>query len=190
MPATQSGRVYLRVYQTGSRSHFSRLDQRELALCLLLNQSCRSYLIERSFSLVSRLGDGVFWYVLIAALPVSYGHHAWKATVHMALVALAGVIVYKLIKPRLLRARPFSAHAGIPLGAAPLDQYSFPSGHTLHAVAFTIVGTSYYPELAWLLVPFSTLVAASRVVLGLHYPTDVMAGATIGALVAAASFSL
>jgi undecaprenyl-diphosphatase len=46
----------------------------------------------------------------------------------------------------------------------------------------------YYPHLAWLLVPFASLVAMSRVILGLHYPSDVFAGALIGALLARGSF--
>ncbi len=75
-------------------------------------------------------------------------------------------------------------------GAEPLDAFSFPSGHTLHAVAFSIVAIAYYPALAWVLVPFSLLVAMSRLVLGLHYPSDVLAGAALGALIAWLSFRL
>jgi undecaprenyl-diphosphatase len=71
-----------------------------------------------------------------------------------------------------------------------LDRYSFPSGHTLHAVSFTTLAVSSFPELAWLLVPFAALIAASRVVLGLHYPTDVAAGALIGATLAVLSMVL
>ena len=67
---------------------------------------------------------------------------------------------------------------------APLDEFSFPSGHTLHAVAFTLVALTYYPLLAWLLIPFSASVAASRVVLGLHYPSDVLAATVIGSALA------
>lgn len=47
---------------------------------------------------------------------------------------------------------------------------------------------AYYPALAWLLIPFSASVAASRVVLGLHYPSDVLAATAIG--IALASLSL
>jgi len=78
----------------------------------------------------------------------------------------------------------------VPAGATPLDRYSFPSGHTLHAVAFTVVATAHVPALAPILWPFAALVAASRVVLGLHYPTDVLAGALIGAALAGTSLSI
>ena len=62
----------------------------------------------------------------------------------------------------------------------PLDEFSFPSGHTLHAISFTMVALAYYPALVVLLVPFTVLVALSRVVLGLHYPSDVLAACLIG----------
>jgi len=73
---------------------------------------------------------------------------------------------------------------------APLDEFSFPSGHTLHAVAFTVVALAYYPALAPLLLPFTASVAASRVVLGLHYPSDVLAATGIGITLATASLQL
>ena len=76
------------------------------------------------------------------------------------------------------------------IGAAPLDRYSFPSGHTLHAVSFTVLATAYFPALGWVLVPFASLVAASRVVLGLHYPTDVLAGALLGTMLAGGALAL
>jgi len=81
-------------------------------------------------------------------------------------------------------------HAQQVAARAALDTFSFPSGHTLHAVAFTLVTLAYWPWLASLLVPFTLLTAASRVVLGLHYPSDVLAGALIGASVALASLAI
>ena len=55
-----------------------------------------------------------------------------------------------------------------------LDEFSFPSGHTLHSVACSVVLTAYYPMLGWVASPFTLLVASSRIVLGLHYPSDVL----------------
>ncbi|MEK7737966.1 MAG: phosphatase PAP2 family protein, partial [Pseudomonadota bacterium] len=63
-------------------------------------------------------------------------------------------------------------------------RFSFPSGHTLHAVSFTLVASAAYPVLAPSLWLYTALVALSRPVLGLHYPSDVLAGAAIGALLA------
>ena len=110
---------------------------------------------------------------------------AVRVSLHMCFVGLVGLALYKYLKSHLVRQRPYIQHGGITLGAAPLDLYSFPSGHTLHAVTFTMVALVYYPQLAWLLIPFASLVAMSRVILGLHYPRDVFAGAvdrrTVGA---------
>ena len=57
-------------------------------------------------------------------------------------------------------------------------------------MSFTTLAVDSFPELAWLLVPFAALIAASRVVLGLHYPSDVAAGALIGAALAVFSMVL
>ena len=77
-------------------------------------------------------------------------------------------------------------HQVIRLGERPLDHFSFPSGHTLHAVMVTTVLGWVQPILLILMLPFTVLVALSRMVLGLHYPSDVVIGALIGAVVAIA----
>jgi undecaprenyl-diphosphatase len=170
---------------------FRRVDAYEYAWCLRLNQGCQQRRFVRDlFAAVSKLGDGVFWYILIFLLPAIYGESAVLPSVRMAAVGVAGVLLYKYLKSRLVRERPYISLAGIVPGTPALDRYSFPSGHTLHAVSFTVLAVSSYPELAWFLVPFATLVAASRVVLGLHYPSDVAAGAIIGATLAIISMAV
>jgi undecaprenyl-diphosphatase len=138
----------------------------------------------------SRLGDGVFWYALTAGLLFVDGRAAVRPVLRVAIVGAVGIAVYKWLKRRTLRPRPYQVRAAIRCGTDPLDQFSFPSGHTLHAVGFAILMTAYHPALGWLVWPFTALVAASRVVLGLHYPTDVLAGAAIGAALALAALAL
>jgi undecaprenyl-diphosphatase len=169
---------------------FRRVDAFEHAWCLRLNRGCSQPAVRDIFAAISKLGDGMFWYGLILLLPVVYGETAIYPAVRMAMVGFIGVALYKYLKSRLVRERPYISLAGITPGTSALDRYSFPSGHTLHAVSFTTLAVENFPELAWLLVPFAALIAASRVVLGLHYPTDVAAGALIGAALAVLSMVL
>jgi undecaprenyl-diphosphatase len=166
---------------------FQRFDRAELKFCRYLNRPNGYVVIRYVFRGVSWLGDGWFWYALIAALPLLYGAEGWPVAVQMTLTGAAGVFIYKAIKGRAVRERPFITHAAINCHVAPLDRYSFPSGHTLHAVSFTWLMASHFPEWAGLLGAFTVLVALSRVLLGLHYPTDVAAGALLGAMIATIS---
>ncbi len=167
-----------------------RLRLWDQALCVRFNYAVRIAPVRRLFRIISRLGDGVFWYVLMLVLLASGGVEGFVPVAHMAVTGLVCTVMYKWLKSKTSRPRPFAVETAVRAGAVPLDAYSFPSGHTLHAVAFSVIAIAYYPVLAWLLIPFSVLVAISRVVLGLHYPSDVLAGAALGALIANGSLCL
>jgi undecaprenyl-diphosphatase len=169
---------------------FRRIDAVEFSWCLRLNRTCGHRAVRAGFAAISRLGDGVFWYALILLLPVFYGEAGLKPAVRMAVVAIVGIVIYKALKSRLVRERPYISFSAINAGTRALDRYSFPSGHTLHAVSLTILAVASFHPLAWCLVPFAALVAASRVVLGLHYPSDVAAGALIGTGLAVGSMMI
>lgn len=132
------------------------------------------------FKIVSRLGDGMLWYGIMLALPLFLGAQGFVVTALMILMAAWGVYVYKMIKRRSMRPRPFVSYRAIKQGARTLDQFSFPSGHTMHAVAFSVLLVPLFPWLGLVLVPFTVLTGLARVVLGLHYPSDVFIGAVLG----------
>ena len=163
----------------------ARFDAAEYRLCRGLNRTSGLLWVRTLFRASSRLGDGVVWYALVGLLPLLYGAAALRPAIAMAITGIVGLVIYRWLKFTLVRERPFIRHDQITRAMAPLDRYSFPSGHTLHAVSFTWIAVHCYPELGWVLVPLSGLIAASRVVLGLHYPTDVVAGGAIGAALAA-----
>jgi undecaprenyl-diphosphatase len=169
---------------------FARFDAAELKFCRYLNRSSRSSGIRQLFRTASWLGDGWVWYALMFALPVVYGVEGLQAALHLAATGAVGILLYKLIKNHAVRERPYITHSAIECASAPLDRYSFPSGHTLHAVCFTIMLTAHLPEWAGALAVLASLIALSRVVLGLHYPTDVAAGATLGGLLGFGSLLL
>jgi len=162
----------------------------ERRLCLAMNRWGARHALRRFFGIISRLGDGVFWYALMAVLAAFGGARGPVAALHMALTGIVAAAMYRGLKRWTRRPRPFRTHDGIVPYIAPLDEFSFPSGHTLHAVSFTLIALAYFPMLAPLLVPFTLLVALSRIVLGLHYPSDVLAATVIGSLLGALSLWL
>jgi len=172
------------------RSYLNSMHRLDSNLCIAVNQTSQIRLIRDLFRLVSRLGDGLFWYSLMLLILLFEGRDGLLPVLHMALAGLSGTLLYKWLKGKTLRPRPFEVHQDIFLTGKPLDKFSFPSGHTLHAVVFGLVAINYYPALSFIIMPFVSMVALSRVVLGLHYPSDVLAGALIGSLIAALSFLL
>jgi len=135
------------------------LAGREARLCRRANHYCRRRRVRRVFSIISRLGDGVFWYVLMGALVLIDGFDGLRASVHMAATGLAALLLYKGLKRWTRRPRPYAADLRIRAWVAPL------------------------------LVPFTLGVGLSRVVLGLHYPSDVLAATGIAVLLASASLT-
>jgi undecaprenyl-diphosphatase len=168
----------------------ARFDHAEYRLCRRLNRGVQHAGMRVFFMTASRLGDGVVWYALMLVLPLIYGAQGLKVALVMLATSALNLAAYKFLKRTFVRERPFIRHAGISLAGAPLDRYSFPSGHTLHAVAFTWQACAAFPELGYALVPLALAIAGSRVVLGLHYPTDVLVGALLGALTGVAGAAL
>lgn len=167
-----------------------RWHARDGGWCLRANRLCLRRGVLRYFALVSRLGDGVAWYALMAWLVLRDGLPGLAAAAQLAATGALALALYRALKRWTRRPRPFAADVRIRAWVAPLDEFSFPSGHTLHAVAFTLVAMAHDPSLGWVLLPFTASVAVSRVVLGLHYPSDVLAAIAIGSTLAGVSLAL
>src|SRR5438552_2454589 len=87
-----------------------RLDRAELKLCITFNRGVHQAGLRRLFRTASRLGDGVVWYSLIAILPLFAGRPGLVASLRMAIAGLAGLLLYRGLKHRLVRERPFITH--------------------------------------------------------------------------------
>ena len=101
-----------------------------------------------------------------------------------------GIALFLRLKKAAGRRRPsaFEPHCWATL--LPPDQFSFPSGHTITAFAVAVSLSRFYPELASGLIFCAISVAASRILLGMHFLSDVLAGAAIGTALACGAVAL
>ena len=128
----------------------------------------------------SAIGAGAFiWWVtaVIAGVFPNKRAAAWRM---ILAVALTFAVCDYGFKPLLGRARPYEVDHRITVIDARPDTRSFPSGHAAMAFAGALAGSRLLPSLAPLWWPLAALIAVSRIYIGVHWPTDVLAGALIG----------
>ena len=128
----------------------------------------------------TRLGDGCLWYGQGVVLLLARGPESAAAIEAGLLACGLGIAVFQVLKRVIGRQRPSALERHHWTRLLPPDEFSFPSGHTITAFAFTASLAHFYPALLpWFL--FCALsVAASRIVLGMHFLSDVLAGCAIG----------
>jgi undecaprenyl-diphosphatase len=141
----------------------------------------------------THLGDGWLW-VAVGLMLAAGGPRTWPAFGAAALSAAAANTAVVLLKGRVRRARP-SARPGNCFFAGradrwAFDEFSFPSGHALNAFALTATVGLALHALAVPLLVLAVSIALSRVVLGVHFVADVVAGALIGATLGTLAFRL
>jgi undecaprenyl-diphosphatase len=137
----------------------------------------------------SRAGDGWLWIGLGLILLLFGGDRRFDALETGFVSVCAGLMVFFLVKRVAGRERPCLTETHCWATLLPPDRFSFPSGHTITAFAVALPLGLYYPVLLPGLIFCALSVASSRVVLGLHYLSDVLAGMLIGCTIGVAAFT-
>jgi undecaprenyl-diphosphatase len=128
----------------------------------------------------TRGGDGWLWYAMLSALVLSGAPNRFAATGAVVLAGAAGIVVFLSLKRIAGRQRPCQLEPHCWARLLPPDQFSFPSGHTISAFAVAVPLALFYPSLLAGVLFCALSVAASRVLLGMHFLSDVVAGAALG----------
>lgn len=126
---------------------------------------------------VSRTADGPL-YVLAGLAMI--GNELYQLAALLAAGFTLERVLYWLCKNTCKRGRPPAAIPGFKSLIEPSDRFSFPSGHTSGAFLMAWVGSLAYPGFSTLLYIWAASVAAARVMLGVHFPSDTVAGAALG----------
>jgi len=138
----------------------------------------------------TRGGDGWLWYGLGLILLVYGGEHRFAAIGAAGSSAVAGIFLFRALKRTSRRKRPCEIEPHCWASILPPDKYSFPSGHSITAFAVAVTVSLFYPFLLPVLLVLAFLIAASRIILGMHFLSDVLAGSALGVALGYASFHI
>jgi undecaprenyl-diphosphatase len=138
----------------------------------------------------TRAGDGWLWYLIGLTILIFGGDTRLTAIACAGSAALVGIGVFKVLKRLSGRRRPCEIEPHCWARLLPPDQFSFPSGHTITAFGVSVALASFYPTL-WPALLFCALsIAVSRILLGMHFLSDVVVGAILGSGLALTSYSI
>lgn len=140
--------------------------------------------------LATRMGDGWLWYALGLILVLYGGEHRFLAIGAGASATIAGIFIFRALKHASQRKRPCEIEPHCWAAILPPDKYSFPSGHSITSFSIAISVGLFYPELLGYLLVAAFLVASSRIILGMHFLSDVFVGSALGSLVGMLSYRI
>lgn len=140
--------------------------------------------------MISRLGDGGL-YLALGLLLAMFEVQDGERFLFAGLLAFSLELpLYLLLKNTIKRDRPCDRFDNFDAFIVPSDKFSFPSGHAAAAFVFATVLSHFYPSMFVLSYSIALLIGLSRVMLGVHYPTDIAAGAVLGISIATVALNV
>ena len=175
---------------TAHRSMLHFIAKRDYKLMRKVNQWSAPKWIRLWAIAATRAGDGWLWYLTGLFVLLFGGNDRLAAVACAGSAALVGVGLFMSLKKFSGRKRPCEMEPHCWATLLPPDQFSFPSGHTITAFAVAVAFSTFYPALLPALLFCALSVAVSRILLGMHFLSDVVVGAVIGSGLALGSHAV
>ncbi len=155
----------------------------DLTIFYFFNHTISTGFLDKFFSIITDVSNWYIAYLILAGITFFKGGRHGKITivVLIILIVVTDQTGHKIFKEIFERIRPCNALPDVltPIGCA--GGFSFPSNHAFNNFAAAFFLFKLYPSYKWIFIITATLIALSRIYLGVHYPSDVIAGALIGA---------
>jgi undecaprenyl-diphosphatase len=146
--------------------------------------------LTRCMRVLSASGDGYLYPLITAGVFISVPDRAISFLIAILAAFALELPLYHIVKNKIKRDRPFESLHGIRSRIIPSDQFSFPSGHTAAAFVMAVLLSYSFPAATMPVFLWASLIGFSRVYLGVHYPSDILAGAVMGSACAMAGISI
>ncbi len=162
----------------------SIIQQSDASIFFMFNDRVKCKLLDFIMPLITHLGSSIFtisFSILMVLVDLNSSNN-WGLAVAASL-SVSHIIVH-IVKRIINRPRPNKVLENVNTFNIRLYSYSFPSGHTTAAFSIGISLACIFPMLAPLTILLAALVGISRMYVGVHYPTDVIAGALVGTITA------
>lgn len=163
----------------------SGLSELEIGILLWIQENLRFSFLNPIMQFITSLGDKGFFWILLCILLVAFKKTRRIGIMAAVALALNALIVNVILKTQIMRIRPFMLEEGLSLITRLPKDSSFPSGHTSASFATAVILFKGLPKYAGIpVLTLAFLIGFSRLYVGAHFPTDVLAGAIIGTIAA------
>lgn len=163
-------------------SILKKIENRDIAILKVINNSLKCKILDILMPPITYLGSVLFCVIFCVFTIMSSNIRIHDLGIKSCISLAFSSAITQLVKTSVSRIRPFLKISNLNIKKIGIDRYSFPSGHTTAAFSIAITTALFYPNIAIFIIVLACCVGISRMYLGVHYPTDVLAGSFLGTL--------